>query len=244
MEILVVCGIIAALVALAIPLWQRSREAARRTATLNQLRQLGMAAVSYASSNNGLLPREKQDSGNANWSTLRAPGSETVWYNALPDFIGSPTAASLAASASSRRAFYQRGSMFFNPSANYPSETQRLSAPFFAVAWNSKLGDSPTVEDRYDRVPLAAIAQPAKTVLFLEAGLPSEANLRLPGQSAFNGQPHAFATRFAARQRTPNERSGILVFCDGHAELVSASRVWANSSEARDPSVIWQALPD
>jgi type II secretory pathway pseudopilin PulG len=237
-----VLGIIGILATLGLLAVQNAQKSGQRTATLNQMRQLGLAAMTYAAENNGLLPKEKQGSGNVTWATVRANGTESVWYNALPPIIGSPTAASFAASTASRRAFYQKGSLFFNPGAKYPNANQQLSAPFFAIAWNSKLGDTPTTEDFYDHVPLVAIARPSRTVLFLESGLSSEAAIRLPGQSSFNGQPHAFATRFAARHRTSPERSGILVFCDGHAELVPASRVWKNSREANDPEILWQAI--
>jgi prepilin-type processing-associated H-X9-DG protein len=55
-ELLVVCGVIATLVALLLPALGAVRERARTVQCLSQLRQIGQAIESYAVSNKGLLP--------------------------------------------------------------------------------------------------------------------------------------------------------------------------------------------
>lgn len=247
-EILVVLGIVGVLVALGLAALSGQQKSAARMQTMQQMRQLGMAAVGYAADNQGWLPREKTSSGNVAWSTL-ASSHSNVWYNALPAHIGQPPAASYAANLASRRAFYTRSSLFFNPTATYPNSNQKLVAPLFAVAWNSKLADTDvgdvngSEEIRYqEEMPLAAIANPSRTVLFLESGLSSENDLRLPGQSSYNGQPHAFASRFAARHSLGGSQAGFLVFCDGHAELVAADRVYKDGVAVNDPDISWQGV--
>ncbi len=55
-ELLVVIGIIALLVAILLPTLNRAREAAKQTACLSNIRQLGMAFVMYTGDNNGHYP--------------------------------------------------------------------------------------------------------------------------------------------------------------------------------------------
>jgi len=84
-ELLVVIAIIAVLIALLLPAVQAAREAARRAQCVNNLKQLGLAAQNYASSNNVFPPQ-------TSWPTLAANTNPTMtagfswgftWYYAL-----------------------------------------------------------------------------------------------------------------------------------------------------------------
>jgi prepilin-type N-terminal cleavage/methylation domain-containing protein/prepilin-type processing-associated H-X9-DG protein len=63
-ELLVVIGIIAVLVAILLPVLGNAREQARRTVCLSNLRQDGTALLAYAVNNDGALP---QHVGGSNW---------------------------------------------------------------------------------------------------------------------------------------------------------------------------------
>jgi prepilin-type N-terminal cleavage/methylation domain-containing protein len=63
-ELLVVIAIIAILVALLLPAVNSAREAARRTQCMNQLRQLGLAAINYEAANRTFPPGIVDDDDN------------------------------------------------------------------------------------------------------------------------------------------------------------------------------------
>jgi prepilin-type processing-associated H-X9-DG protein len=89
-ELLVVIAIIAVLIALLLPAVQAAREAARRAQCVNNLKQLGLAAHNYLSSNNTFPPMMmvNQTGQNGSWCVSWADSilnnlEQTAFYNAL-----------------------------------------------------------------------------------------------------------------------------------------------------------------
>src|SRR2546430_10780000 len=71
-ELLVVIGIIALLIAILLPVLGKAREASQKTACLSNLRQLGAVMQIYATENHDVIPigyiEEKQFSYVVNWN--------------------------------------------------------------------------------------------------------------------------------------------------------------------------------
>lgn len=90
-EVLVVIGIIALLIAMLMPALRAARDHARRVACASQLRQVGTALLMYANANHGWLPAW------SGWHTYPAGGPEDqegpAWTIELMPYIGSPDSA-------------------------------------------------------------------------------------------------------------------------------------------------------
>ena len=238
-ELLIVIGIIAVLAGLILPIYGNVQLAGKRTQSLSNMRQLGAAALSYCNDNNGSLPQQ----GDATSWTSAATNTDAEnaqWYNVLPRTYANSKG--LGDYAKDTADFYTRGSMFYVPAAKYPSN--KLAAPLFAVAYNSKL-----LTGTYTNVRLQLITLPAQTVLFQEAGVPGETPIK--GQKAYTTQSSSSASRTAARYNG----NTILAFCDGHvASFLGTSIVDPGSGKAYfapypspfptgATTVYWEMLP-
>ena len=84
-ELLVVIAIIAVLIALLLPAVQAAREAARRAQCVNNLKQIGLAAQNYVSSNNVFPPQTSYPTMAANVNPTNTAGFAWgfTWYYAL-----------------------------------------------------------------------------------------------------------------------------------------------------------------
>ena len=211
-ELLVVIAIIAILAGMLLPALARAKGSALRIACLNQQKQWGLGLLLYTEDPLGLLPREKPFSQDQlTWLQAQSTNNADLWCNAVPPFMGLRPVRDYATNG---QGFYEKASLFTCPSAKLPAPTVRKASPFFSLAMNSKLirNGEPS--------KLMAAQLPSQTVVFTEAGLPDEPRFH-PNQSAYNGQPHAFANRFSAR----HSGSGNLVFADGHAENLRGNQV-------------------
>jgi len=230
LELLVIIAVIAVLVAFLLPTLGRAREKARRVQCISQQKQWAMAFRMYADDNDEMIPREGYErlGGVAlnNWIQVKGKiisGSTTdsadVWYNALPEYVGVPTAASYAP-VDKHRDFYSSSSLFHCPTAKLPGYVTRPTylLAIFSVAMNSQLIEFP----RYPTISFTELRdEEARTVIFLDNLLEGEKKVH-PAQENDNlGQPASYADRFSAR----HSNGGNLAFADGHVAWFPGNKV-------------------
>ena len=83
-ELLVVIGIIALLIAILLPALNKVRAAARTIECSSQLRQLGIAGIQYAGDNRGTLPSNAVYN-NLHWTSAMAPSLKLKWAWSRPE---------------------------------------------------------------------------------------------------------------------------------------------------------------
>lgn len=233
-ELLVVIAVIAILAALLLPALASAKAKAHQTECLSRMKQWSMGFIAYTDDNDGWIPREGYANNGGvqwnNWNAVRSVQSEDVWYNALSNHVGVPSAASYAP-IDNRAEFYERASLFQCPSASIPTDTPLIA--IFSVAMSSQLVEPPyTPTTRFER-----ITRPSYTVLFLDNLLGGEKRVS-PAQMWDNlGQPAATANRFAGVR---HGLGGNLAFADGSARWMAGNKV----VETSGPNVGNQKLPE
>ena len=232
MEILVVIAIILVLAAIAFPVFATVQNRANKAVALNNMRQLGSAAGSYMSQNDGQLPSEDAK-GTDTWASAALPDNAKAWYNALPVILSQK---SVAQYASNPQAFYSKENILFLPAAKYPETDKKLAAPMFAIAINTKLQRRSDTGEKSAR--MSQISNPARTVLFLEQGLKGEPKA-MPQQPKYDGSPKGSAKSFVARYNG----FGVVTFVGGNAELVEGKDILEENGQFKWPlqpgDIIW-----
>jgi prepilin-type N-terminal cleavage/methylation domain-containing protein/prepilin-type processing-associated H-X9-DG protein len=237
-ELLVVIAVIAILAALLLPALSKARAKAQRTQCINNLKQWGIAAESYAGSEDE-LPLEKPPGSPwvvdvlNSWEAVSDPTNANVWYNALALEANVRGMKDYAATAENREEFYGNN-LFTCPTAK-PDFVAKLARPHFSVAMNAKL--SQKTDGALPKK--SCTSDPSRTALFMDASVNGER--KLPYQASLDGRPHVFVTRFSIRHES---RVNILFF-DGHVETVAGTDVITPEGKAFFPQhrVQWTCDP-
>lgn len=236
MEILVVIAIILVLAAIAFPVISTIQMRAGKAVAINNMKQLAAALNTYASQNDGAFP-EEDAKGMDTWQTAATDAASKAWYNALPRLLGHK---SVGDYATTPREFYSKENILFLPGAKYPESDKKLKEPLFAIAINTKL-ERKDAEHKKEPTRISTVLRPARTVLFLEQGLPGEQKA-MAVQPKYDGSCKGSAKSFVARY----SGHGVLTFVDGHAELVEGKDILTETGRFPFPpnDVIWMKNPE
>lgn len=232
-ELLVVIGIIGILISLLLPALNNARIQSRTVACLSNLRQIGIAATSYATSNKGsTVPGYADTVNTANGTKADAENYVTILVNG--QFIDAPSLKSLNTPVSSDASVFRCPSgnddFLFNefsdangtaPSPNTrtegtadrPLRTKSKETGIIVDTWygiNESINDTSKktpcvrVESKATVVPVMSQIRDATRMVFLFDGI--FANI------------HYDADRISARHGTNKMRYTNILFFDGHAE--------------------------
>lgn len=236
MEILVVVAIVLVLAGLAFPVYSSVRSRADKTVALEKMREMTALLITYCGQNDGDFPMENIGTGET-WLNAAGPQGLPVWYNALLRMAGHKGVGDYLHAP---REFYSKENPLFLPGAKYPASDKKLVRPLFAFAINTKVQRKDLTGIK-GKAKLSQIALPARTVAFLEEGLPGEKKAS-PVQPKYEGACKSAGRSFAARYGG----QGVVTFLDGHAETLGVKDLLTEAGQLIFPqtTIVWTRTPE
>ena len=258
-ELLVVIAIIAILAAMLLPALAKAKLKAQQGACLSNLKQWGLADNMYLDDNNMAFPLPRlqvtasQDQDNPTWQVIYAyhntplqSGSDQVWFNALPNYVGNKPLWVWAGDPNSINAFFASKSIFNCPTVSSqgidPADANATPGsgfmipgqrPLFNYGMNSKSLANEQINNVNAVLRVPMVVHPSSFVLFSDGRCRSAENPYY-GTAANRtdiGTPHNYTTRFSSR----HNKGGNITFSDGHAAYYKYDSVVADGIQ--NPSI-------
>lgn len=165
MEVLLVITIIIILAVITLFFVSRMRESARKAASINNLRQIGVAFTSFVADNSGYLPASRSSTG-VYWPQIVYPYLETPDPYMIPQSPNRP----MTASSPSEGYFPMSDKAAMTPDNkpirwNYTINGGHSKLPFSELASDGK--PMPGLGRGYSR-PISQITNPGRTVMLAE----------------------------------------------------------------------------
>lgn len=208
-ELLVVIAIIAILAAILFPVFARAREAARKTACLSNMRQLGLAFQAYTQDYDEALPN----------STDGFPGAGLTgawnFYKVFPTNIN-PDSYDVARGG--LYAYVKNKQIYICPSDAQGRQSGNSYAANSCVFQGSAVGFE-------TGKPLAAFEAPASFMLLGEEASPSNGDSDLAAVSTDDGYMLYNLNRFTTR----HTEGSNLTFVDGHSKWFRPEKIAADA---------------
>ncbi len=210
-ELLVVIAIIALLIGILLPALGGARAAGRKAACLSNMRQWGIATMTYASEQKDFLPKPQHETG----GSAKDDASDAMWYNALPVIVGAPKYTDVYDGSKSKQ--FPNAHIWWCPEARaiYGQPGFTGAGNSFDYGFNTIIDGTNTFTPKpasgQAHINLTRIESPSKTLAISE---PQNRIEYLVIDAGGSGVP---------LNRHPNETVNML-FLDSHVSSVDASQ--------------------
>jgi prepilin-type processing-associated H-X9-DG protein len=214
-ELIIVIGIVVALVALLLPAVFKARKTAGGLTCESNLRQWGMATISFANRNYSSLPRRGQGVG----PTFQI-ARPTDWFNALPPLLNLPPYVELVSSGSFPRP--PGGSVWLCPQAN-----DMAGQYYWSYAMNMGLSVWEANQNNGQPDKITNVGDTSTLVLFADA--PGNYCSVFPSKQAGGYNP------------VPRHGNNLVNICflDGHVEPMPGSYIGCGTGLIEHPDIRW-----
>lgn len=225
-ELLVVIGIIAVLMAIMLPVLTAARESAKTVACLSNLRQLATAAQCYTLANQGSYPIAY---------SMQVTDSATVWqdwdFTTINDFSTSPPTVTVTAGL----LWQGQGSGKIQQCPSFAGRSNTARDPYTGYNYNTSYIGHGSGETVVRPARVTEVKRPSECALFGDGEYSQGANkfMRAPWANAGDA---SFTSRSAGTQGYRHRGKTNVVFCDGHAE--SRSQRYTDTYGAEQKNII------
>lgn len=213
-ELLVVIGVIAVLIAVLLPTLSRARRSAASISCASNMRQWALATEMYANENGGFLPRRGQ--GVMPTSQLTRP---TDWFNALPPYLKQAAYMDMATAGSIPRP--GAASVWICPQATDPSGSY-----YWAYGMNMALSVWDASQNHGQPDKITGVGNTSILVLFADA----------PGNYC-SVYPSSIPNGYNPTARHDNRVN--ICFLDGHVASFPAAYIGCGTGVIEQPDVRW-----
>jgi prepilin-type N-terminal cleavage/methylation domain-containing protein/prepilin-type processing-associated H-X9-DG protein len=227
-ELLVVIGIIALLISILLPALSKAREQANKVACLSNLRQLGIAMISYCTENRGNFPRPATSASLEEDWIYWQPGRDPKDGKLVP-YLGGSFLPKLFRCPSDSEVNSHKGPYKFSYTIN---ETMSLAAQGIAgiqpgnhgTHGGPAAGESPTSPKTPATIKLTQIYRPAEKIMMIdESSTTVDDGCWAPENYSSGSLSNVLSNRHDRGTETAKNLDagrGNAVFADGHADFI------------------------